>query len=302
MRNQRIGRLRGLVLPVLWLSASFGAVASQETAENLFRQEEWSQAIPAFENLLKSDPTNSQNWFRLARALEQVNEPERALHSYQQALKQGHPSPVRIQYSISRMMMLTGQPKSALKLLEEIASAGGALPYRVVQSAPEFESIRDDARFVAVVEALKPCNSKEHRAFDFWVGDWDVTPAGSDSATASNIISVRQGGCVVLEEYTAGQFTGMSLNFYDEISQRWHQTWMSNTGGAVYLEGGINTNGSMEMTDENLPVSKIAGRVNKTVWTPNPNGTVRQVWSSSDDGGETWAVVFDGLYKRRQPN
>jgi hypothetical protein len=31
----------------------------------------------------------------------------------------------------------------------------------------------------------------------------------------------------------------------------------------------------------------------------NPDGTVRQLWESSNDEGKTWQVAFDGLYRKR---
>jgi hypothetical protein len=34
------------------------------------------------------------------------------------------------------------------------------------------------------------------------------------------------------------------------------------------------------------------------VFTPNPDGTVRQLWEQSPDG-ETWTAVFDGLYRKQ---
>ena len=36
----------------------------------------------------------------------------------------------------------------------------------------------------------------------------------------------------------------------------------------------------------------------RITWTPNDDGTVRQVWNVSTDGGATWKVVFDGTYTR----
>jgi hypothetical protein len=34
-------------------------------------------------------------------------------------------------------------------------------------------------------------------------------------------------------------------------------------------------------------------------WTPNPDGSVRQLWEASKDDGGNWAVIFDGHYSRR---
>jgi hypothetical protein len=32
----------------------------------------------------------------------------------------------------------------------------------------------------------------------------------------------------------------------------------------------------------------------------NPDGTVRQLWETSADGGTTWTTSFDGLYTKRK--
>jgi hypothetical protein len=39
-------------------------------------------------------------------------------------------------------------------------------------------------------------------------------------------------------------------------------------------------------------------QLEKITWTPNKDGTVRQVWLSSRDQGMRWASVFDGTYRR----
>jgi hypothetical protein len=36
----------------------------------------------------------------------------------------------------------------------------------------------------------------------------------------------------------------------------------------------------------------------RIAWTPRPDGSVRQWWQRSDDGGTTWHTVFDGRYVR----
>ena len=33
-------------------------------------------------------------------------------------------------------------------------------------------------------------------------------------------------------------------------------------------------------------------------WTPKSDGSVRQHWESTADGGKTWTTQFDGLYTR----
>ena len=38
--------------------------------------------------------------------------------------------------------------------------------------------------------------------------------------------------------------------------------------------------------------------LNRITWTANDDGTVRQVWASSEDDGQNWRTLFDGLYTR----
>jgi hypothetical protein len=38
----------------------------------------------------------------------------------------------------------------------------------------------------------------------------------------------------------------------------------------------------------------------RITWTPNADGTIRQLWQSSRDRGMRWSIVFDGLYRRRE--
>ena len=34
-------------------------------------------------------------------------------------------------------------------------------------------------------------------------------------------------------------------------------------------------------------------------WYDNADGTVRQHWEQSKDGGKSWTTAFDGLYKKK---
>ena len=39
--------------------------------------------------------------------------------------------------------------------------------------------------------------------------------------------------------------------------------------------------------------------LDRITWTPEDDGTVRQVWEVSTDAGESWSVIFDGRYQRK---
>jgi hypothetical protein len=126
--------------------------------------------------------------------------------------------------------------------------------------------------------AAKPCESSEHRQFDFWVGHWDVFgPAGRK--VGENKIEVIADGCALLEQWTGnGGVTGKSLNIYDAIDHRWHQTWVDNSGSLLMLAGQlIDRSMVMSMTGPS-PTDPKATVLQRITWTPASDGSVRQVW------------------------
>jgi hypothetical protein len=142
--------------------------------------------------------------------------------------------------------------------------------------------------FAVVTRAQTPPVSVNHD-FDFWVGAWEVTtPAGK--AAGSSRIERMANGCGLLENWTgAGGFSGKSLNAYNSAKHAWQQFWVGSDGTVLELAGGLDAKGSMVLADA----------TNRITWTPNADGTVRQHWETTKDGGKTWATAFDGLYRKK---
>ena len=62
------------------------------------------------------------------------------------------------------------------------------------------------------------CLSKEYLAFDFWLGNWQVTTT-SDNVVRHNKVTKINDGCTLLEEYsTPSGYLGKSLNIYNIIN------------------------------------------------------------------------------------
>ena len=137
------------------------------------------------------------------------------------------------------------------------------------------------------------CRTPEHRQFDFWLGDWNVTdPTGKQVGT--NRIALVLGGCVLHESWVGTGMSGNSYNIYFQGEKRWHQTWVDDRGSLLELNGGLQE-GKMVLAGEG-PGAK-GGRVkHRITWSKLDQGRVRQLWESSTDGGGTWTVAFDGTY------
>ncbi len=141
----------------------------------------------------------------------------------------------------------------------------------------------------------KACDSPEHRQFDFWVGEWSVTQAGKVAGT--NRIERILDGCALLESWTgASGYRGNSLNFYDPGRQRWHQTWIGTDGQGLALDGEF-VGGKMVLAGTRHDSATQKTIHDRITWAPNPDGTLRQVWETSEDG-KTWSIIFDGHYSR----
>jgi len=141
-----------------------------------------------------------------------------------------------------------------------------------------------------------PCDDSQHRAFDFWIGEWQVkTPDGKVAGV--NRIEREYGGCVLHERYDTGRgYSGESLNIYDAGRKVWHQTWVDTSGTLLVLEGGIRE-GKMVLEGQTVAADNQVTK-HRISWTPNQDGSVRQLWESTDAKGG-WVTAFDGRYTRK---
>jgi len=146
-------------------------------------------------------------------------------------------------------------------------------------------------------QTTSSCSAPQHRQFDFWLGQWEVTGAQGQRVGSNRIERVLD-GCALYESWTgAGPSRGHSLSAWDSGDNRWHQTWIDNSGAVLLLAGGI-INGEMVMEGERrLPDGTQT--LERITWTPNADGTVRQRWQSSRDQGMRWTTTFDGVYRKR---
>jgi hypothetical protein len=139
------------------------------------------------------------------------------------------------------------------------------------------------------------CDGPEHRQFDFWVGEWSVTPTGKTNVVASSLIEKLYGGCAVRENWMPLKGSpGGSLNNY--FDGRWRQTWVDAANSRVDFVGGL-VDGKMVLTGlwkgVNGPGKDALIRMS---YSKNPDGSVRQHGEQSTDQGKSWSTNFDFTY------
>jgi len=136
------------------------------------------------------------------------------------------------------------------------------------------------------------CSSLEYHQFDFWIGDWDVFDVDQPEVKSAHVrVDPILDGCVLHEQYEdpAGA-KGESFSIYDVTRGVWHQTWVTNHGRLLTIEGTFKE-GEMVLSGADRTMDGKERRV-RGVWKAIPRG-VRETAVTSLDGGKTWQPWFD---------
>ncbi len=141
-----------------------------------------------------------------------------------------------------------------------------------------------------------PCGSTENNAFDFWIGEWDVTNTKDGTPAGHSVIEKLYGNCTIRENWREPGFSGGSLNTYVAQDRHWHQLWTDSSGAWREFVGGL-TGGKMVLVWSH-PSSKDPVQIVQTrlTYTPNPDGSVRQYSDQSIDGAH-WTERYDYTYR-----
>lgn len=138
------------------------------------------------------------------------------------------------------------------------------------------------------------CSSPEYRQFDFWAGEWDAYDFGTPSKAAHVQVDRILGDCVLREDYQGVDGAhGESFTIYDASRKIWHQSWVTNRGHLLVIEGKFHE-GEMVLTGSN-PAASVPTLVRGT-WKP-VDGGVREIGVTSTDGGKTWKPWFDLMFR-----
>jgi len=254
-----------------------------------------------YANLAASDETTAQQWFELAQQARDGGELDLAGKALDAATAAGLP-PVRAGLEQARLSVVRGEPSEAVASIEAVVASGfPALP--IVTGDPVLSSMEGRPDYDALVDVMTrqayPCRYDDSfRAFDFWIGEWDVHVAGGQFA-GSNRIESAESGCMLIENWTGSTgTTGMSVNYLDRATDEWVQVWNSESGAQIYIRGGMTDDG-MLLVGHIHYVGNGTTAPFRGLWTPLPDGRVRQFFEQSNDDGETWTPWFEGFYTRR---
>lgn len=292
-------RTAAAIFTLLLLTASFPANAQtpREQADAAFGASEWTEAANLYREILTAEGDDPNVLYLLGTTQMQLGNYQAALAAVEQAMEIGYPE-VPARFAIAKIAAAMGNTETSFLNLERIASLGSSRQViQRLEADSEFDAMRSDARFAAVLSELTPCNTAAYRQFDFWLGEWEVqNPQGQ--VVGQNSITAVLDGCMLIENWTGlGGSKGVSINYYDHRDGSWTQTYRDNTGNIATwpnLIGGLKEGA---MTLESAPgVSPMS----RWVWTKISDDKVRQMAEVSTDEGATWNVVWDSYYLRKQ--
>ena len=143
------------------------------------------------------------------------------------------------------------------------------------------------------------CDSPESRQLDFWLGEWELTYVMEGKVGKSrNRLTKILDGCVILEEFTGApgmKLDGRSYSTFDRATKQWKQTWVDNTAAYLDFTGAV-VDGRMTFSRE----AERDGRRfrQRMVFDDVARDSLTWRWQRSDDGGKTWATLWEIAYKR----
>lgn len=292
--------LRPALCLLLTLLMTVGATAAQDDlarANELLNQQDWTGAAELLQKSVAADPSQAGAWTNLGLALRQLGRLEEALSAYEQAIAKGDTT-LRAQTGLALTLARLERMEGAVLNLRKAIDQG--ITSSFLETSPELAALRKDSRYPELLayanRVSHPCeHDPKFRAFDFWIGEWEVF-AGSNRV-GTNVIERDLSGCVLVERWTsAGGGRGISLNFLDPATGKWRQHWVADNGSVVWYEGQVRE-GAMHYAGEQIDPqgNKVLARV---LLTPQPDGTVRHRIENSSDAGKTWTAPFDAIYRK----
>lgn len=209
---------------------------------------------------------------------------------------------------VALLAALALTPTLALTATLAFAQSAQQRPAPKLPGAMTRQALEDEvARSRAIIQggAVMPrrpagCTSAESRQFDFWLGEWDVSPAESSVIVAESSISLHDQGCVILENWRPFRDAhGHSINVYDSLDKKWHQTWADASGVRTEYAGALDADGVLRLDNLSPPQPGAPTGHQRMNFQRVDANTVRQWGEAYSEASQTWTTNWSFTYRRR---
>ena len=151
------------------------------------------------------------------------------------------------------------------------------------------------------------CDAPGYRQFDFWIGHWRVRNALNPNPVGlggMDIVEKELGGCIIEENW---QGVARSINTYDPGTGTYHQQYIDAFGWHLVMDGGVQPNGSMKLSEISYvacPQCPGGIRTVRSDWmfTAITPDAVQQIQLRFDaNTGQQLPTFWDGRFRRVAP-
>ena len=286
---------------ILLLAAQAPALATTsawQRATEAMQKADWAGAVSAYTEHLAEVPTDAWSWYAMGSVLHGMERFDEAVTAFESSLEHQVGVPGLAHYNLACSYARVGNADKALEHLAEAAPSTVFEGKRLLED-PDLAGLRGNPRFAELAReadlAHHPCLIKdEYRAFDFWLGTWDVKiPAGFKAAT--DVVEKSEDGCVITQTWngTIGTF-GRSYTFFDAARETWVNTWVGRAGGVATIEGGPK-GGDVVLEGPGTTGPDSRTRV---TWKRLGEDRIDVITEGSADAGKTWSPAGHLSYHR----
>ena len=142
--------------------------------------------------------------------------------------------------------------------------------------------------------------SPDTQYYDFWPGKWVEVIEGRADTSATTFTVKRSIHPAAFKEdwrqvYDGGSHRSTALRAWDQVTERWMFTWVSDNALFQVWEG--------HKIGEDWYILKefeINGEVilSRQAWLPEGKNRVVRVLERSTDGGRSWTTRYRGVFER----
>jgi len=276
---------------------------TMEEADALLEKGDAKGAAAAFGRISAAQPDNARAVFFHAYTLHLSGDLKAAHDRHLDAAKFEQFRPVAL-YNHACVHALWKETDAAIRSLREAVDAGfGESDQHLgfLKTDSDLDSLREDARFKALVAELSPmpklAELAPERLFDFYPGEWEML----DGETVEMLVSVTpafgdRGLRVSMRNPADGAETATALFVYESERKQWRQTWMSDAGQTITMTGGRDGDTIALRVETDTKGSAKNGRA---VFSDITRGSFTYSWQTTTDEGKTWTKAASRTFKRR---
>lgn len=274
-------------------------VPTKQEAGALVQAGDFKAAAKAWGLIAAANPTDGQAIFMHGYALHGAGDLKAAHDRHLEAAEFPNFRPIAL-YNHACVHALWNEPDAAFVSLKEAMDAGFDNLMQL-QTDSDMDSLREDARFKAILVKLSPKpilkDLAPERRFDFYVGEWEMRR----DETVESLVSVvsafgGRGLRVSIQDPADGRETANALYVYDSGRGQWKQTWMSADGQTITMVGGLEGGAMALRVESDSKGDALNGR---SVFRAIEKDSFTYAWETTEDNGKTWSTVAERSFTRK---